>query len=86
MAAKTAAKVPAGLPPTIKPTKIIMTEHEAVGVAPVTEPEHRAEFWYVATVGEVGEWATRSMVRVNRQNGRNLETEVHAWAARALAC
>lgn len=85
MAAKTATKVPARLPPTIKPTKIVMTEQEAVGVAPVTEPEHRSEFWYVATIGPAG-WVTRSMVRVNRQNGRNLEAEVHAWAARALAC
>jgi hypothetical protein len=69
---------------TIKPTKIIETVQGRVGVAPVTEPEHRSEFWYVATIGPAG-WVTRSMVRVSRQNGRNLEVEVHAWAARALA-
>ncbi|QKE37348.1 hypothetical protein [Ferrovum myxofaciens] len=83
MAAKQA--IPAKLPATIKPTKIIRTDQYTIGVAPVTQPEHRSEFWYVAIPGPSGNWITRSIVRVCHQNGRNLEAEVHAWAEQALA-
>ena len=56
-----------------------MTDKGSVGVAPVTQPEHRAEFWYVAIIGDDG-WETRSVVRVSARNGQNLETEVRTWA------
>ncbi len=67
------------LPKTIHPSSIITTDKIKVGVAPVTQPAHKAEFWYVATIGPMG-WETRSVVRVNARNGQNLETEVRAWA------
>ena len=69
----------ATLPKTIQPSKIVMTDKGSVGVAPVTQPEHKAEFWYVATTGPLG-WERRSVIRVNASNGQNLETEVRAWA------
>ena len=71
--------------PDIKPAKIIRTARDMIGVAAVTQPEHRSEFWYVATMGPSGGWVTRSVVRVNTRNGQTLEGEVLAWADQALA-
>ena len=68
------------LPKTIQPSKVVWTPKGSIGVAPLTQPEHRAEFWYVAIAGASGGWETKSMIRVITRNGQNLETEVKAWA------
>lgn len=70
-------------PDTIKPSKVVSTPHGAVGVAPVTLPEHRSEFWYVA-IFNTGSWKTKSVVKVVARNGQNLENEVKMWASRGL--
>ena len=68
------------LPKTIQPSKVVWTPKGSIGVAPVTQPEHRSEFWYVATARDSGSWETKSVIRVITRNGQNLETEVKAWA------